>query len=49
LGNDWSGEPAIFFMVILSKAQQRRNDADYKITQDWTLVQAGQPQANATV
>ena len=21
LGNDWSGEPAVFFMVILSNAQ----------------------------
>ena len=24
LGNDWSGEPAVFFMVILSNAASRR-------------------------
>lgn len=25
LGNDWSGEPAVFFMVILSNAGSRRD------------------------
>jgi len=25
LGNDWSGEPAVFFMVILSDAASRRD------------------------
>lgn len=25
LGNDWSGEPAVFFMVILSNAASRRD------------------------
>ena len=32
LGNDWSGEPAVFFTVVLSDAVARRPDQLLKVT-----------------
>lgn len=44
LGNDWSGEPAVFFMVILSNAASRREQL-LRITNQVSnaLVQMVQP------
>jgi hypothetical protein len=44
LGNDWSGEPAVFFMVILSNAASQR-DQLLKITSQVSnaIVQLVQP------
>jgi hypothetical protein len=44
LGNDWSGEPAVFFMVILSNAASQR-DQLLRITSQVskTIVQLVQP------
>ena len=44
LGNDWSGEPAVFFMVILADTASRR-DRLLKISNqvEQTIVQKVQP------
>jgi hypothetical protein len=44
LGNDWSGEPAVFFMVILSNAASRRDQLLRTTSQvSNTIVQLVQP------
>jgi len=44
LGNDWSGEPAVFFMIILADAASRR-DQLLKVTNrvSTLIVQQVQP------
>ena len=44
LGNDWSGEPAVFFMVILSNQSSQR-DQLLRVTNQVsnTMVQMVQP------
>jgi hypothetical protein len=43
-GNDWSGEPAVFFMVILSNAASRRDQLLRTTSQvSNTIVQMVQP------
>ena len=44
LGNDWSGEPAVFFMVVLADAASRRDNLlniSNRVSQD--IVQQVQP------
>ncbi len=44
LGNDWSGEPAVFFMVILADAASRREQLlDVSNRASETLLQEVQP------
>jgi len=42
LGNDWSGEPAVFFMVILSDAASSRRDQLLNIAEGVSKAIVGQ-------